>query len=103
MVINQISREILKEDEIKNRIRECFRKCATGRMQLRRCVDNVMDAGLTKEEVLGLSDDIVGGFGENEVSLCTIIAVNQVLAYEEHARTKPIDIVKEREMEREDT
>jgi len=89
--------------EIEHKLKNCFKKCGFARRQLRKCIVNALDAGLTKEEVLGMSDDIVGGFGKNEVSLCAIIAVNQVLAYEESVRSKPIDIVKEREMEREDT
>jgi len=89
--------------EIENNLKGCFKKCGLARRQLRKCIINSLDAGLTKEEVLALSDDIVGGFGKDEVSLCAIIAVNQVLLYEESARAKPIDILKERTMEREDT
>jgi len=92
-----------KRKEIENKLRGCFKKCGLARRQLRKCIVNALDVGLSKEEVLAVSDDIVGGFGKDEVSLCAIIAVNQVLQYEESARAKPIDIVKERELEREDT
>jgi len=89
--------------EIENKLKGCYKKCGLARRQLRKCITNALDAGLSKEEVLAISDDLVGGFGKDEVSLCAIIAVNQVLEYEESARAKPIDIVKERELEREDT
>ncbi len=92
-----------KRQEIENKLKNCFKKCGLARKQLRKCIVNALDEGLSKEEVLAISDDIVGGFGKNEVSLCAIIAVNQVLLYEESLRAKPIDVVKERELEREDT
>ena len=92
-----------KKKEIESKLSGCFKKCGLARRQLRKCIVNALDIGLTKEEVLAISDDIVGGFGKDEVSLCAIIAVNQVLQYEESVRAKPIDIVKERELEREDT
>jgi len=92
-----------KKDVIENKLKVCFKKCSLAKKQLGNCIVNALDAGLTKEEVLALSDDIVGGFGKEEVSLCAIIAVNQVLMFEESARAKPIDIVRERELEREDT
>lgn len=92
-----------KREEIEINLKNCFKKCGLARRQLRKCIVNVLNAGLTKEEVLALSDDIVGGFGKNGVSLCAIIAVNQVLEYEENARAEPLDISKERELEREDT
>jgi len=91
-----------KKEEIKKKLGECFRKCALARRQLRKCVVNAMDAGLTKEEVILITDDIVGGVGKDEVSLCGIIAVDQVLRYEETSRKKPIDVVKERRLERGD-
>jgi len=43
MVIKKSAREILKESEIKNKLKECFKKCALGRTQLRKCVVNSMD------------------------------------------------------------
>jgi len=92
-----------EREEIENKLKGCFKKCGLARRQLRKCIVNSLDAGLSKEEVLALSDDIVGGFGKNGVSLCAIIAVNQVLEYEESTRAEPIDIVKERGLEREDT
>ena len=98
-----ISLSNTQRKEIDNKLRNCFKKCGLARRQLRKCILNALDAGLTKDEVLAISDTIVGGFGKDEVSLCAIIAVNQVLSYEENARAKPIDIVKERELERDDT
>ena len=92
-----------QRQEIENKLKNCFKKCGLARKQLRKCIVNALDEGLSKEEVLAISDDIVGGFGKNEVSLCAIIAVNQVILYEESSRAKPIDIIKEREIEREDT
>ncbi|KYK31575.1 MAG: hypothetical protein AYK22_02385 [Thermoplasmatales archaeon SG8-52-3] len=90
-------------DTIENKLKDCFKKCGLARRQLRKCIVNTLDLGLTKEEVLALSDDIVGGFGKDGVSLCAIVAVNQVLEYEDSLRTKPLDILKERDIERDDT
>lgn len=92
-----------KKEEIKNKLRSCFKKCILAKRQLRKCIGNAMDAGLTKEEVLAITDDIVGGLGDSQVSLCAIVAIDHALSYEENVRARPIDIVKERELEREDT
>jgi hypothetical protein len=91
-----------EREKIENRLRGCFKKCGLAKRQLRKCIVNALDAGLTKEEVLAVSDDIVGGFGKDEVSLCAIIAVSQTLIYEESVRARPIDVIKERSLERGD-
>jgi len=92
-----------KREEIETKLKGCFKKCILAKRQLGKCIINALDAGLSKEEILAISDDIVGGLAKREVSLCAIIAVNQLLLYEESSRAKPIDIVKERQIEREDT
>jgi len=89
-------------ENIKKKLRGCFKKCGLAKKQLRTCVVNAIDAGLTTDEILALTDDIVGGLGEKQVSLCAIVAVEQVLRFEENIRAKPIDIVKERRLERGD-
>ncbi len=81
----------------KIKLQGCLRKCGSARGQLRKCVANALDAGLSKEEILAFTDEIVGGVGKDDVSLCGIIAADQVLRYEENVRAKPIDVVKERE------
>ena len=86
--------------ESKSKLQRCLRKCSLAREQLRKCIVNALDAGLSKEEILAFADEIVGGVGKDDVSLCGIIAVDQVLSYEENVRAKPIDIIKERELER---
>lgn len=83
----------------KIKLQGCLRKCGSARGQLRKCVANALDAGLSKEEILAFTDEIVGGVGKDDISLCGIIAADQVLRYEENLRKKPIDILKEREME----
>ena len=85
-----------KKEEVYEKLKICFKKCGLARRQLRKCVTNAIHAGLTKEEVLAITDDLVGGFGKNEVSVCAIIAVDQVLRYEQNLRKEPIDIVRER-------
>ena len=84
----------------KIKLQGCLRKCGLARRQLRKCVANALDAGFSKEEILAFTDELVGGVGRDDVSLCGIIAADQVLRYEESARAKPIDIIKERELER---
>lgn len=91
-----------KKEELKNKLKKGFKKCGLARKQLRKCVVNALDAGLTKEDVLALTDDLIGGLGKNEVSVCAIVAVDQVLRYEQSRRAKPIDVVKERNLERGD-
>jgi len=91
-----------KKGEIKNRLRDCFRKCVLAKSQLKKCIGNAMDVGLTHDEVLAITDDVLGGLGEEQVSLCAIVALDHALSYEETIRKKPIDIVKERELERGD-
>ena len=77
------AREILKESEIKNKLKECFKKCAAGRQQLRECVVRSMDAGLSKEEVLAIINEKGTVVGQDEASLCSIVAIGQALRYEE--------------------
>jgi hypothetical protein len=91
-----------KKEELKNKLKQCFKKCGLVRRQLRKCVVNSLNAGITKEELLALTDDIVGGLGKSEVSVCAVVAVDQVLRYETSHRAKPIDIIKERRLERGD-
>jgi len=91
-----------EKEEIKNKLKQCFKKCAIASRQLRKCIINALNLGLAREELLAITDDIVGGLGKNEVSVCAIVAVDQVLRYETSYRAKPIDVVKERKMERGD-
>jgi len=86
----------------KNRLRQCLKKCGLARRQLEKCVINALNIGLSKEEILAFTDELVGGVGRDDVSLCGIIAVDQVLCFEESVRAKPIDIVKERKFEQGD-
>ena len=76
------------KEDLKNKLRQCFKKCGLARRQLRKCVINALNAGLTKEDVLAITDDLVGGLGKNEVSVCAIVAVDQVLRYEEIDKLK---------------
>ena len=73
---------------MKNKLKQCFKKCGRARRQLRKYVINALNAGLTREEVLAITDDIVGGFGKDEVSVCAIIAVEQVLIHNETEKLK---------------
>ncbi len=73
---------------IKNKLKQCFKKCGRARRQLRKYVVNALNAGLTREEILAITDDIVGGFGKDEVSVCAIIAVEQVLIHNETEKLK---------------
>jgi len=79
-----------EKEKIKNKIKRCFKKCGLTRRQLRKCVVNALKTGLAKEEVLAITDDIVGGFGKNQVSVCAIVAVDEVLKYEEINKLKKI-------------
>jgi len=97
-----IKRKSFSDKEKKNfevELKKCLNKCGLARRQLRKCIVNALNEGLSQEEILGLTDEIVGGLGQDDISLCGIIAVDQVLKYEESARAKSIDIVKERELE----
>ena len=93
---------IKNKEEIENKLRGCFKKCGLARRQLRKCVVNALNTGLTKEEILAIFDDIVDGLGKNEVSICAIVAVDQVLRYEETSRKEPIDVIAERRLEQGD-
>ena len=76
------------KERMKNKLKQCFKKCGRARRQLRKYVINALNAGLTREEVLAITDDIVGGFGKDEVSVCAIIAVEQVLIHNETEKLK---------------
>ena len=77
-----------KKDEIYNKLKQCFKKCGLARRQLRKCVASALNSGLTKEELLAICDDLVGGFGKDQVSVCAIIAVDEVLKYEDFDKLK---------------
>ena len=86
----------MDKKEIRNRLKECFKKCASGRTQLRNCVIDIMDAGLTKQDVLDVADELATGKWKDEAYLCAVTAIGQALRYEEkHKRTRPISIRKE--------
>ena len=91
-----------EKKKLQNKVEKCFKKCGIARQELRKFIVEALNEGLTKEEILALTDDLVGGLGKNQVSACAIVAVDQVLRYELSSRTKPIDVVKERKLERED-
>ena len=74
----------------KNKLKKCFQKCGITRLELRKCVLNALNSGITREEVLAITDDIVGNFGKNEVSVCAIVAVEEVLMHKEIDRLKNI-------------
>lgn len=101
-VENYVSLSSKKKEEIKDKLGDCFRKCVLAKSQLKKCIGNAMDLGLTHDEILTITDDIVGGLGEEQVSLCAIVALDHALSYEVTIRKKPIDVVKERELERGD-
>lgn len=81
-------------EDIKDKLKGCFKKCDLARRQLRKCIINAINAGLSKEEIFSLTDEIVGGLGKNEVSACAMAAVNEVLKLETSKKKKPANIVK---------
>ncbi len=83
-----VSLEAQKKEEIKNKLRQFFNKCGLSRRQLRKCISDALKTGLKKEELLAMTDDLVGGFGKDQVSVCAIVAVDEVLKYEEIDRLK---------------
>ena len=85
-----VSMEGETKERMKNKLKQCFKKCGHARRQLRKYVVNALNAGLTREEILAITDDIVGGFGKDEVSVCAIIAVEQVLLHNETEKLKNI-------------
>ena len=87
----------MNKKDIRNRLKECFKKCASGRTQLRNCIIDIMDAGLTKQDVLDVADKMATGTWKNEAYLCAVTAIGQALRYEEkHKKTRPISIGDER-------
>jgi len=75
---------------IKNNLKECFKKCGHARGELRKCVKDAMNSGFSKEEILAITDDMVGGFGRDEVSVCAIVAVEQVLMHDDAEKLKNV-------------
>jgi len=90
---------VKEKEEMKCKLKECFEKCDFASRQLRQYVIDTLDTGLSIDEILAITDDIVGGLGKNQVSACAIVALDQVLRFEKNFRKKPIDIVKERTLE----
>ena len=77
-----------EKEKINDKLKQSFKKCGLARRQLRKCVINALKTGLTKEELLAITDDLVGGFGKDQVSACAIVAVDEVLKYEEIDKLK---------------
>ena len=75
--------------------RESMQRCVDARDDLRASVIRILDTGLTKERVLSLIDEIVGGLARDDFSLCGILAAEQILSHEETRRREPIDILAE--------
>ena len=75
---------------IKNKLKKCFNECGSARMELRKCVKNALNTGISRQDVLAITDDIVGDFGKEQVSVCAIIAVEQVLMHDETEKLKNI-------------
>ena len=76
------------EKLIKDRLKKCFKECGSARIKLRKCVSSALNEGISKKEVLAITDDIVGDFGKDQVSVCAIVAVEQVLVHDETKKLK---------------
>jgi len=87
-ITNPINGEM--NNKLINKLKECFKRCGLARKQLRKCVSNALDAGLTKEEVLAIVDDLIGDFEKDEISVCAIVAVEQVLTHNENENLRNI-------------
>lgn len=94
------SREILKNNEIKNKLKECFNKCAYARLQIRKCVVKAINAGLTKEIVLTIINRISSGTINDEATLCAIVAIGEVFRYGEKHRNLKAVLIKDKEREK---
>ena len=86
------SKEISKDNKNLEELRQCLLKCAECRAKLKKCVVKVLDAGVLKEQIMLLVDEVVGN---DTTSLCGLIALSETLRYEENIRKKPIDVVSE--------
>ena len=75
---------------IKNKLKKCFNECGNAKMTLRKCVTNALNTGMSRQDVLAITDDIVGNFGKEQVSVCAIVAVEQVLMHDETEKLKNI-------------
>ena len=81
----------MDKKEMRKRLKECFKKCASGRTQLRNCVIEIMDLGLTKQDVIDVADEMATGKWKDEAYLCAVTAIGQAFRYEE--KHKKIDQV----------
>ena len=59
--------------------KECFKKCASGRTQLRNCVIDIMEVGLTKQDVIDVADEMATGRWKDEAYLCAVTTIGQAL------------------------
>jgi hypothetical protein len=84
-----------------NDLQKDFAKCVKGykeaRKNLENCVKNALDRGLTKNEILLVAERYQSG-----MPFCTVIILNEILEYEKNKRQPPLDLVKERKVERGD-
>ena len=87
-ITNHINGEM--KSNLINKLKECFKRCGLARKQLRKCVADALDVGIAKEEVLAIVDDLIGDFGKDEISVCAIVAVEQVLTHNENENLRNI-------------
>lgn len=81
----------MNKKEIRDKLKHCFEKCATGRTHLRKCVMDIMDAGFTRQDVLDVADEMATGKLKDEVYLCAVTAIGQALRYEENHQKNAAD------------
>ncbi len=86
--VKTISIKNQDKEEFKNKLKQCFKKCGLARKQLRKHILSSLKSGLKKEELLAMTDDLVGGFGKDHISVCAIVAIDEVLKYEEINKLK---------------
>ena len=78
-LINKNERNKIDKDLIK-----CFKKCNESRKELNENINFALKSGFTNEEILNISNSLFDGFLKKEESICEIIAINQIIKFEEN-------------------
>ena len=86
--IKKIKKNEYNRNKIEKDLKNCFKKCNTARDLLNENINLALSSGFTKEEILNISDNLVGGFEKKGTSICGIIAINQIIKFEENEGKK---------------
>ena len=66
---------LMPKEELREKLKACFEKCALSRVQLKKCVSTAMKAGLTQGDIIELSKEFASSVSPEDASLCAVAMI----------------------------